>query len=182
MARGRKSQPAAIKEAKGNPGKRPVPAAEASVPEHTQDVPAWLTDREAVRVWKQLSQDLRKINLLKSTDHVAFARYCYYVGLWIKETKLLKGKPATYTTTSKHVGKMQRLNQSLVVVLRLEQVIVKLEEQLGLTPAARQGLLQRLAAQPALPGLNMPDQPSRDPAAPAASPSPVGGLRRGNLH
>ncbi len=180
MARGRKSQPAAVKEAKGNPGKRPTPKAEDTVPEHPDAVPAWLTDREAQRVWKYLSHALRKINLLKATDQVAFGRYCYYVGLWIKETKVLKGKPLTYTTTSKHVGKMQRLNQSLVVVLRLEQTMIKLEEQLGLTPAARQGLLQRLAAQPPLP-LPEPEPQSAGMQATSKS-SPVGGLRPGNLH
>jgi len=31
MARGRKAQPAAVKEAKGNPGKRPIPPTEAVV-------------------------------------------------------------------------------------------------------------------------------------------------------
>ena len=180
MAKGRKAQPAAVKEAKGNPGKRPIPSAEAAVPDHTEDVPKWLTDREAVRAWKFLSQALRKINLLKATDQVAFSRYCYYVGLWIKETKLIKGKALTYVTTSKHVGKMQRINQSLVVVLRLEDKIMKLEEQLGLTPAARQSLLQRLAAQPPLP-FPKPEEPAADaPSTPASSP--IGGLRAGKLH
>ena len=181
MARGRKAQPAAVKEAKGNPGKRPIPKAEAEVPDHTADVPAWLTDREAVRVWKELSQALRGINLLKATDHVAFSRYCYYVGLWIKETRRLKGKPLTYTTTSKHVGKMQRINQSLVVVLRLEDKIVKLEEQLGATPASRQSLLQRLAAQPQLP-FPKPDEVPADHTPGTAVDPLLGGLQSKTTH
>lgn len=180
MARGRKAQPAAVKEAKGNPGKRPISKVEAEVPDHPEDAPAWLTGTHAINVWKTLRRDLGTINLIKSTDQMAFARYCYYLGEWIKAANKLKRERKVYTTESQH-GTMKRVHPLLTVQLRYEQVIIKLEEQIGLTPAARQSILQRVAQQPNLPFTGRGGETPKQDPVPEADPL-LGGLQPKAVH
>lgn len=52
----------------------------------------------------------------------------------------------SYETESRH-GRMQRLNPDFVALTRVETVLGDLEEKFGLTPAARQRILQLRARQ-----------------------------------
>ena len=154
MTRGPKPQPGEIKEKKGNPGKRPYVTTDqhveqhagedAVLPEISKDAPDWLSD-EGQKVWQALAPDLKQLRFLRSTDQTAFARYCDYFARWLKLRDAVDEDGESYITESRH-GTMQRANPDFVLMLRVEDKLQDLEDRFGLTPAARQKLMQQMAA------------------------------------
>lgn len=146
--RGRKPEPAAIKEAKGNPGRRPIPAepvvADARIPE-------WLSG-EGKAIWLRLAPDLARMNLLKRPDELTFGRYCENFALWLKARSALAASDLVTVTSSEHVT-MERLNKNLAAMLLLEKRLVDMEDRFGLNPANRQRIYaQRAQAGGQIPG------------------------------
>lgn len=172
--RGRKADAAHVREAKGNPGKRKR-AAVPDMPDLPIGAPDWLTGRDARTIWKKLHGDLVAAKLLRSTDINAFARYCTYMAEWIGiKRKIDRLKQPTYWTDTNH-GKMKRIEPILIVRDRLEGTLVKLEDQLGLNPRARQAIFAQLAAFTPLPpgdlfGGRRDDDDAPPPSPPEASP------------
>jgi phage terminase small subunit len=81
--------------------------------------PAWLNG-EARNVWNKIAPELRSMNCLTYIDGGAFARYCVYMVLWMKE---LANPGRTEATLERYANQLARLENSF-----------------GLTPAARAGL------------------------------------------
>lgn len=176
--RGRNPQPAAIKEAKGNPGKRPI-AKETDIRDLAKGAPNWLTDKAALAIWAELHGELTRIKLLRATDANAFARYCRNVAHWIAVTKVLAEEGDTYVTETKH-GTMRRINPSFIIQERIERRLVDAEDRLGLNPAARQRILQQMAS--SAQQLQLPIEGSeagKGNDAPRRPPSPVGLFQTG---
>lgn len=164
MTRGRRPEPAALKRAKGNPGRRRIHEPEADTAAAGGSVlsqpPAWLDTRTRVKtaaakrisalaldIWQRSYPLAEQLRLIKPTDIDAFARWCRYLAEWIEHTCDLDKRGATYETTSPHVWKMLRLNPSAHLRRQTEQALKDLEDRLGFTPAARMRLYQQLAAQ-----------------------------------
>lgn len=171
MTRGRKPDPAAIKRAKGNPGRRPIHEPEdlpidetengeeqpaATLPDGAMP-PAWLDTSElntpeakeisawAVQIWRELYPNLVQLKLLKSTDANAFGRYCRYMAEWIKYTRQIDREGATYTSSSEHVTELKRPHPAVRFRKDVEQHLKDLGESMGLTPASRQRIMMALA-------------------------------------
>lgn len=177
MARGRRAEPAAVKQAKGNPGRRKIvdapdaPAAPVAAP---KDLSA-----AARKVWNQLAPELSRLKFLRPSDQQAFSRYCEHLAKWWELTKDLRKEGETYGTNSAH-GSMLRVNPKFIVRERVEKRLEALEDRFGLSPAARQQILQRLAAinVPLTPAGSLFDRtentggeaPAPQDAAPAGSP------------
>lgn len=188
MARGRKPDPAAVREAKGNPGKRPVPR-EAAAPAGKLARPSWLTGR-ARKLWESEAPKLAAMNLLRPSDGPAFARYCKNLARWIDWSIELDRDPdgAVYWTESNH-GRMKRGHPHIRNLLALERALESAEDRFGMSPRARQEImLKRVAAgaQPDLPlasgaGGQKPEEAREAPAA-AKPASPIGALGTGRLH
>ncbi|WP_431856614.1 phage terminase small subunit P27 family [Azospirillum sp.] len=185
MTRGRKPQPAEVKQAKGNPGKRRVAQTPADLPALGSTAPADLPAR-ARKIWDELAPELARLKFLRSTDREAFARYCLHLCRWWELTKALEKKGGeTYVTESAH-GTMRRVDPDFLVRERIESRLETLEDRFGLSPAARQQLLQRMmsAPPPALPAGGLfgedPAKPAGDqPVSPPKPPaSPVGLLAK----
>jgi P27 family predicted phage terminase small subunit len=177
MARGRRAQPDAVREAKGNPGKRRR-AAPPDMPDLPIGAPDWLTGRDARTIWKKLHGDLVAAKILRSTDINAFARYCTYMAEWVALKKRVdRLRMPTYWTNTNH-GKMKRVEPILMVRDRLEGTLTKLEDQLGLNPRARQSIFAQLASFAAPPPGDLFGGRGDDdaPAPSAPEPSPVGML------
>lgn len=196
--RGRKPDPAAIKAAKGNPGRRPIavePSPEeddgldrdleleaTEVEDAKVTAPQWLNTSDLKTdaakfisaltddIWRELHGALVGLNLLKSTDENAFARYCRYMAEWIYWTRTLDREGAYYITTSPHVGELKRPHPAFRFRKDVEQSLKELGGELGLTPAARQGIFQRLAHR----------QPPVDEAAGRSAPPEDWDNARGN--
>jgi P27 family predicted phage terminase small subunit len=174
--RGRKSDPQAVKDAKGNPGRRKrheYAACESDngkISAHDR-----LSDR-ARKVWDTLSARLERLNFLRETDREVFARYCTYVAQWWDLTDEIKGAGLTYWTESAH-GKMRRVAPEFLVRERIENRLEALEDRLGLNPQARQQMLMRLANIQALPPGGLFDK-SNDGTSETKHHAPEGGSRQ----
>lgn len=115
--------------------KRPVSAA-----------PKWLADRTAKLVWASLHQELTAVRFLEATDLNALARYCQYMAEWIEHTRTLRKEGSTYKTSSKHVEDMHRLRPEVRLRERCEVNLKALEDAIGLNPASRFSITQKLLA------------------------------------
>lgn len=153
MARGPAAQSPAAKIAKGNPGNRAVVETKDEAAPIADLPPAWLKNETALEIWSALAPELRSLRFLRATDQTAFARYCDNLARWIKLRDKVDGEGGrgeSYTTTSNH-GTMERLNPDFIAMQRVEDRLVTLEDRFGMSPVARQSILQRMAAMGAAP-------------------------------
>lgn len=177
---GPKGQPAEIKALKGNPGGRPIVRAPAELGLFSATPPRTLK-RKPKAVWKQLASKLGGLKFIKVSDEPALERYCTDLAAWRDVTAELEKTGQIYETSSTH-GTMLRVHPLFLVQDRLQKRLESFEDRFGLNPAARQRIMQGLAAQAG--GGNLPLEAPREdkPAAPAGSPigmlseaTPVGG-------
>jgi P27 family predicted phage terminase small subunit len=173
--RGPRPEPAAVKEAKGNPGNRrigkdPAVKADAADPKNAVDAPDWLKG-EGLALWKKLAPRLEQMNILRKLDAPAFGRYCRNFARWLKMQKTLDSEGETYESESPH-GTYKRAHPAFLIGDRLERQLVAAEANFGLNPAERQRLFAARAAAGAAGGLfDEPDGVTK-PAQPSA-PAPV---------
>lgn len=189
--RGRKPQSDEVKRAKGNPGRRriapPSDAVSGLAPAAPSDLAA-----AARRIWDALAPELGRLKFLRETDRGAFARYCEHLATWWRMTKDLRKEGETYLSKSEHNPEgMLRVNPKFLIRERVEKRLEVLEERFGLSPASRQQILHRVALLPPMgptgelfPATSGEDPTKSDAEAPAPAPpaSPVGILRRSNVH
>lgn len=189
--RGRRPDPAAIQEAKGNPGHRP--RAKSAV-KHEEELPQadsaarvlpFKIPASAKKVHDLVGPQLRAINMLRPTDEPAFWRYCdTMASYWGVTEKLQRLGGATYKCKTTTGETMHRIRPEFIVQERLARRLDTLEDRFGLTPMARQQYLLALMRNPqgqlplSNPRSEQPDdempigpEPMRD------APPAVGGLR-----
>lgn len=184
MYRGRKPDSDAMQDAKGRPGKRrraTLPASSTVASSTIQ--PSGKLKQPALHIWRALAPDLERLNFLRPTDAQAFSRYCQTVARYWQVSADLDTEGETYTTDSAH-GSMKRINPLFIIQERLARRLTELEDRFGLTPAARQQIMLRLAQQqpslPLTPGTAA--QPSDQPAPPVPDAGPIGILGAAKLH
>lgn len=176
---GRRSQPAAVKEAKGNPGRRRIARgaaqADGAIAEPKASagkLPDWIDTRKRVRtkdgkvrahristlaerIWNFAHPELVRLNLVKSLDEIALGIYCRAVAEYVDCTDTIDREGASYVTSSAHVADIRRPHPAVRQRKEAYQVIKEQGEVLGMNPAARQRLFQALlnrAGQLPLPG------------------------------
>ncbi|HWY14418.1 MAG TPA: phage terminase small subunit P27 family [Rhizomicrobium sp.] len=175
--RGRIPKPGELREAQGNPGRRPIPDQLAD------DAPAKglpfaeLSDN-ARRAYEIISGDLRRMNFVRASDESLLLRYCDAVARYWKVTKALDAfGDETYEAATVAGGVMQRMRPQFVVQQLLSKRLEAMEDRLGLSPMARQQYMIRMAATGATPNL-FPEADMPEDTAEAPRPSsPVGFLR-----
>lgn len=190
--RGPKPQPAAVKLAKGNPGRRPTGADPVENGEGPAKVtpPSWLKT-DGLAVWKRLAPRLAALKLLTETDGETFGRYCRNFARWLKMQQRLDKEGEIYEIETAS-GKVRRADPAYVIGDRLERQLVAAEAVFGLNPAERQRIFaaradgaaaglgdlfgQASAPQPAAP-VRGKTKPSAPPPAEPARKGPVGFLQ-----
>lgn len=181
--RGPKPEPAAVKDAKGNPGRRRVgrdqvtegeAKATAATPAAVSH-PSWL-DKVGLEIWGRLAPRLMGQKLLTQLDAEAFARYCDNYARWLKARRAVNRHGETYVTESAH-GKMRRLDPRFIVLSRLERELQAAEASFGLNPAERQRIFAQRAAGAGGGQANLPlggdEGRPQPPATAAPAPAPV---------
>jgi P27 family predicted phage terminase small subunit len=146
--RGPKPEPAAVKEAKGNPGRRKVGSDPAPADDSQLKVaaPAWLK-KEGLDVWRRLAPRLVALKLLTATDAETFARYCKNFARWLKMQDRLDRMGEIYEIETAS-GTVRRADPAFLIGDRLERQLVSAEAVFGLNPAERQRIYAARAAQP----------------------------------
>jgi P27 family predicted phage terminase small subunit len=167
MIRGRKPDTDEVQDAKGRPGKRAraTKPAMSSTASGSAVQPSGKLSRPALHIWRSLAPDLEQMNFLRPTDATAFSRYCQTVAKYWDVSQELDTEGEVYWTETVH-GKMKRINPLFLIQERLSRRLTDLEDRFGLSPASRQQIMIRLAAQ-------QPQLPLTPPPTPGASPSPT---------
>lgn len=180
MRRGPKPQPAAVRAAKGNPGKRPVgadPVASLSASIGVSP-PDWLK-KDGLKVWNRLAPNVARLKLLTPVDAEAFARYCRNLARWLKMQDVLDKEGAVYESESAH-GKLKRAHPAFLIGDRLARLLEAQESVFGLNPAERQRIFaaRSMTPDPAgdLFGMRRDEAPAPSPERPAEPKGPVGML------
>jgi P27 family predicted phage terminase small subunit len=149
--RGPPPKPTALKLAGGNPGGRPLNADEPVPPAGEPDPPTWLGERGR-EIWDQLVPRMAKIGLARSIDGAALARYCVLLVQFSDAALFVEQNGLTYAfplqqPDSGDGKKGKRRSRPAVSGFRafpqvklmndLNNALVKLEREFGLTPSAR---------------------------------------------
>lgn len=101
-------------------------------------------DGEAADIWGALYPEMWRTNLVKRPELAVVARYCKHVARWVRLSRKVDAAGETYETESKH-GKLQRINPDLNALLRIEAMMLQIEDRFGLSPQARLRILSMKA-------------------------------------
>lgn len=129
-------KPTAIKRLTGNPGKRPLNAAEPQPDKTPPTCPAWLTG-EARREWRRIVPELERMGLLTLVDRAALSGYCQSWARWREGERVLSRDGLTYEYTNKQ-GESVILPRPEAAIARQYLAMVRAFcGEFGLTPSSR---------------------------------------------
>jgi P27 family predicted phage terminase small subunit len=135
--RGRKPQPAGVKEQKSAVRSRKSKrAAPASAPAGAADAPAWLKG-EALKIFQRMAPAMRSMKLLTETDAPAFSRYCKHFARWLELQKRLDKDGEFYEIVTAS-GTVRRADPAFTMADKLDRMMLAFEDRFGLNPAERQ--------------------------------------------
>lgn len=143
---GRPPIPTAISIARGNPGKRPINFDEPQPPPADCTPPDTLGD-VGVEKWLELTDLLTKMGVFTLADRSAIERYCLLHEQWMIVVKHVRENGMTQITQTGY----SQLTAEGSLFKSLPGDLLKLEQQFGMTPAARSSLKVTDAAAPADP-------------------------------
>ena len=159
--RGPAPEPAAVKKAKGNSGRRPIKTEEmeqlvGQVEEAVEasaeiKAPDWVSE-EGRKVWEFLAPRLLAMRILQRIDTLTFGRYCQDFGRWITLSKVIEDEGMTYKPESDH-GNYIRPHPAVIMSQRLNRDLMAMEGSFALNPADRQRLFAAKAAASIAPDL-----------------------------
>lgn len=139
MVAGRPRTPTALKQTKGNPGRKPLPEEESSVP------PAQLTpppkrvrlQKHAADKWKQLLPIVTDMGVMSMGDLEMFGNLCIELGKMDEALVMIKqqGKMVDKTLSTNIVVKAP--NPWLGIYNEALKAVKSLAGEFGLTPATR---------------------------------------------
>lgn len=134
--------PTALKILAGNPGKRPLNKREPKPPPGAPDPPEGMSEAER-SVWDQLVPRLAEIGLCSTIDGRVLERYCHFYVLWRRASGFVSQNGTTYTVRAESengkpgrvlgVREWPQAGESR----KLHQMLLVMEREFGLTPAAR---------------------------------------------
>lgn len=133
MATGRKPTPTNLKLLKGNPGKRPLNAAEPMPAPKIPNPPDHVKG-EARKEWFRISKQLHELGLLTEIDRAALAAYCVAWGRWVEAEEQL----AKYGTVIKSPDKGWLVQSPyLSIANRAMDQMAKMLAEFGMSPSSR---------------------------------------------
>ena len=135
-ARGPRPEPTAIKQLKGNPGKRPLNTAEPQPDKTVPVCPAWM-NKHAKAEWKRIVPELERLGLLTCIDGGALEGYCQAYGQWVEAEKSLKKNGMTFTTPNGYV--QQR--PEVAIAQKYLTLMKNYLSEFGLSPSSRSKLV-----------------------------------------
>jgi len=187
MPRGRKPIPPELKRLRGNAGHKTGLGQQLTVVENlipfprkaSIDIPEFLTQERERHIFKLIIEDYLQRRVARAPDFHSFGRWAHFMHRWIMCKEQLEGK-ATWFQYETLAGKQIRRHPLFRDMLDIEVALERLEDRLGLNPAARHNILRGLTAMPAaLAGdIFSEDGQPKDPQTIEAPPvSPLGFLQ-----
>ena len=134
--RGRKPKPTELKKLEGNPGKRPLNANEPKPRPFRPQKPDWL-DSEASAKWDKMIPILEHMRTLTEADGDILAQYCTAYSNWERCEKIVQQLQPVHAFTAKSGDQYITQNPAYIMALKLNQLVARLGELLGLNPSAR---------------------------------------------
>lgn len=138
--RGRPPTPTPIKALRGNPGKRPLNAAEPRPPAARPTCPSWLS-RDAKAEWRRIVPELEQVGLLTQVDRAALAAYCQSYARWRQaEAALDDGlRIELFKVTNEGEAIVYQVIQKpeVAIAQKERQLMKAFLTEFGLTPASR---------------------------------------------
>jgi phage terminase small subunit len=186
MQRGRKAIPDAIHALKGNPSKRRLhleaPATQMEGPAVLPAVapPDFLTDPREQEIFRRVVDDILQRRVARQADLGAYGRWAVYLHRWIRAKQHLDNAEANPQPKSGKPSQRPDRHPSFREMLDLEHVLQRLEDRLGLNPAARQAIISRLSAIP--PAISNMVAEETKPAPPPDSSNPLAYLQQAGLN
>lgn len=142
MTRGAPPIPAAVKQARGNPGRRPINEREPKPAVGLPPCPPYFGD-DGRRLWGQLGAALLKLGVLTTIDGTALELLCTAYEDWRKARQVIETQGWTYETNTAH-GVIVRQRPEVQQADAARKTLRALLSDFGLTPSSR----SRLVAMP----------------------------------
>jgi len=149
MARGRRPLPSAVKDLRGNPGKRPVNENEPAPVPGDPEMPDGLSEA-AQREWTRMLKSHRNMGLITPVDATALAVYCATYDIWLMAMADInknglqirvpimgrKGTPEEFVVIDHQTKK----NPAVAIAFEAKKTLKSYACEFGDTPAARSKL------------------------------------------
>ena len=138
---GRRPLPTAIKELRGNPGRRPLNDAEPMPASGEPEMPTGLSDAARAE-WKARVPELLRLGVLSCNEGAVLAGYCYEYARWWEADKeivsrgILIAEPII-NRAGEVVGHRIKKNPAVAIANEALKIMKSYMIELGLTPAAR---------------------------------------------
>lgn len=135
--RGRKPTPTAVKIARGNPGKRPLPVGEPRGDTSVDDGPPdWMTV-EARQFWTEAAGRLRKSGVLTVDDLSALTVASEIYGQWLRASRTVaeQGETIEVEGSSGQTRIVER--PEVAVAARARMDLLRYLVEFGMTPSSR---------------------------------------------
>jgi P27 family predicted phage terminase small subunit len=130
--RGRRPKPTRLKALTGNPGKRPLNAAELNPVPAVPECPAELGPL-ARKEWDRLVGELGALRLRTNLDRAALAAYCGAYALWAEAMEAIQ----RYGTMIKSPSGYPTQSPYLAIANRQAEIMMRIASEFGFTPASR---------------------------------------------
>jgi P27 family predicted phage terminase small subunit len=130
--RGPAPKPTALKILAGNPGHRPINAAEPKPDPSMPSCPKWLT-KEAKAEWRRVARRLHDAGVLTSVDRAVLATYCQAWARWCEAEQMIEQHGQT-ATNDKGVS---YLSPWLMASSMASKDVMQAAAKLGMTPSDR---------------------------------------------
>jgi len=149
--RGPPPKPTALRRLEGNPSRRalnpnePQPSTQFSC-EPPEELP-----EKGKEVWRALTSELKSIGLLTSIDLNAFHRYVNYLLQYHEAHSKIEGKMVIAIKHTEAEGgglKYMMTNPYISIANQAADKLSKLEQQFGMTPAARARMIGLINGKP----------------------------------
>lgn len=139
--RGPKPQPTIIKMARGNPGKRRLNAQEPKPESDGIEPPAWVTG-VSLEKWNEIVPKLIAMGVMTNADIEAIARYCTMHEHYVKYLdQVRRGLDVLVIRDEKGKVKYMQSTPAATMVTKLAASMLRIEQEFGLTPSARTGIV-----------------------------------------
>jgi P27 family predicted phage terminase small subunit len=138
---GRPPTPTSIKILRGNPGNRPLNGDEPAPPDADLSPPPCL-DGVALEKWNEIAPLLAKMGVLSQADRSLLTRYCVLHEQWVVVSKHVREHGMTQLTSTGY----SQITAEGTLFKSLPGDLLRIEQQFGMTPAARSTLKVNSAA------------------------------------